>query len=80
MKWYDYRRPVELLVLSACETAIGDNITAEMGFAGLAVRSGVKSALASLWKVKDVGTLTLMTEFYDHLRSENIKVCKTLKF
>ncbi len=71
-KWYD-RRQVELLVLSACETAIGDNIAAEMGFAGLAVRSGVKSALASLWKVKDIGTLALMTEFYGNLRSENIK-------
>jgi CHAT domain-containing protein len=70
-KWYDGRQ-VELLVLSACQTAIGDN-TAEMGFAGLAVRSGVKSALASLWKVKDIGTLALMTEFYGNLRSENIK-------
>jgi len=70
-KWYD-RRQVELLVLSACETAIGDN-TAEMGFAGLAVRSGVKSALASLWKVNDIGTLGLMTEFYRHLRSQPIK-------
>ncbi|MCZ0903666.1 CHAT domain-containing protein, partial [Microcoleus sp. HI-ES] len=70
-KWYD-RRQVELLVLSACQTAIGDN-TAEMGFAGLAVRSGVKSALASLWKVNDIGTLALMTEFYGNLRSENIK-------
>ena len=44
-----------------------------MGFAGLAVRSGVKSALASLWKVKDVGTLGLMTAFYRDLRSAPIK-------
>ena len=72
VKWYD-RRQVELLVLSACESAIGDDIAAEMGFAGLAVRSGVKSALASLWKVSDVGTLGLMTEFYSHLRSTPIK-------
>ncbi|MFM9267232.1 CHAT domain-containing protein [Tychonema sp. BBK16] len=70
-KWYDGRQ-VELLVLSACETAIGNN-TAEMGFAGLAVGSGVKSTLASLWKVKDVGTLRLMTEFYGDLRSTPIK-------
>ncbi|NJL69768.1 MAG: CHAT domain-containing protein [Microcoleus sp. SM1_3_4] len=70
-KWYD-RSGVELLVLSACETAIGDN-NAEMGFAGLAVRSGVKSAVASLWKVNDTGTLGLMTEFYRYLRSEPIK-------
>ncbi|WP_293346444.1 MULTISPECIES: CHAT domain-containing protein [unclassified Microcoleus] len=70
-KWYD-RRQVQLLVLSACETAIG-NSEAEMGFAGLAVRSGVKSALASLWKVNDFATLGLMTEFYANLRSAPIK-------
>ncbi|MGL5058936.1 MAG: CHAT domain-containing protein [Microcoleus sp.] len=70
-QWYD-RSQVELLVLSACETAIGDN-SAEMGFAGLAVRSGVKSAVASLWNVDDTGTLGLMTEFYRHLRSTPIK-------
>ncbi|MCC3444203.1 MAG: CHAT domain-containing protein [Microcoleus sp. PH2017_03_ELD_O_A] len=70
-KWYD-RRQVQLLVLSACETAIG-NSDAEMGFAGLAVRSGVKSALASLWKVNDFATLGLMTEFYANLRSTPIK-------
>ena len=60
-------------MLSACESAIGDDIAAEMGFAGLAVRSGVKSALASLWKVNDTATLALMTEFYSHLRSTPIK-------
>jgi CHAT domain-containing protein len=57
---------VDLLVLSACKTAIGD-ISAELGFAGLALQAGVKSALASLWSVSDVGTLVLMTEFYNQL-------------
>ncbi len=70
-KWYD-RTEVEVLVLSACETATGDS-SAEMGFAGLAVCSGVKSAVASLWKVKDTAALGLMTEFYRHLRSQPIK-------
>ena len=64
--------PVELLVLSACRTALGDE-DAELGFAGLAVQAGVKSALASLWHVSDEGTLGLMTEFYSHLRSASIK-------
>jgi len=64
--------PVELMVLSACRTALGDP-EAEMGFAGLAVNSGVKSALASLWYVSDAGTLALMTEFYQQLRSVPIK-------
>lgn len=67
-----YRVPVELLVLSACETAIGDP-EAELGFAGLAVQAGVKSALASLWFVSDEGTLALMSEFYRDLRTAPIK-------
>jgi filamentous hemagglutinin family protein len=64
--------PVELLVLSACRTALGDE-QAELGFAGLAVQAGVKSALASLWYVSDEGTLGLMTEFYTHLSQVKIK-------
>ncbi|MCT7980021.1 CHAT domain-containing protein [Laspinema olomoucense] len=63
---------VELLVLSACRTALGDE-RAELGFAGLAVQAGVKSALASLWYVSDEGTLALMTEFYTHLTDAKIK-------
>ncbi|AFY78614.1 hypothetical protein Ple7327_3406 [Pleurocapsa sp. PCC 7327] len=55
--------PVELLVLSACQTALGDR-QAELGFAGLAVAAGVKSVLASLWNVSDLGTLGLMGQFY----------------
>lgn len=64
--------PVELLVLSACRTAVGDP-QAEFGFAGLAVFSGVKSAIASLWYANDAGTLGLMSEFYNHLREAPIK-------
>ncbi|MBD1923601.1 CHAT domain-containing protein [Microcoleus sp. FACHB-831] len=64
--------PVDLLVLSACQTALGDR-KAELGFAGLALQSGVKSALASLWYVSDEGTLGLMTNFYEQLRKAPIK-------
>lgn len=64
--------PVDLLVLSACRTALGDE-EAELGFAGLTVKSGVKSVLASLWNVSDVGTLALMTEFYQHLQNIPLK-------
>jgi CHAT domain-containing protein len=63
---------VELLTLSACRTAVGD-VNAELGFAGLAVQAGVKSALASLWYVSDEGTLALMREFYRNLRQVPIK-------
>ena len=59
---------MNLLVLSACSTALGDE-DAELGFAGLAVASGARSALASLWEVSDEGTLGLMTEFYRLLRT-----------
>jgi CHAT domain-containing protein len=64
--------PVELLVLSSCKTAVGDE-QAEIGFAGLAIQAGVKSALASLWYVNDMGALALMTEFYAHLDDVVIK-------
>jgi CHAT domain-containing protein len=64
--------PVELLVLSACQTAIGDK-NAELGFSGLAVQAGVKSAVASLWEVSDEGTLGLMVEFYRDLKTAPIK-------
>ncbi|WP_445316294.1 CHAT domain-containing protein [Microcoleus vaginatus] len=65
LKWNN--PPLELLVLSACRTALGDK-EAELGFAGLALQSGAKSALASLWYVSDAGTLALMTEFYQQLK------------
>lgn len=63
---------VQLLVLSACNTALGDP-QAELGFAGLAVQTGVKASLASLWHVSDAGTLVLMTDFYQQLKTSAIK-------
>jgi CHAT domain-containing protein len=63
---------VQLLVLSACRTALGDP-NAELGFAGLAVQSGAKSALASLWAVSDAGTLVLMVDFYQQLKTAPTK-------
>jgi CHAT domain-containing protein len=70
LRWND--PPVELLVLSACQTAVGD-ADAELGFAGLAVAAGVKSAIASLWSVSDEGTLALMAAFYQNLNHSGIK-------
>lgn len=54
---------VELLVLSACETATGDD-RAALGLAGIAVRSGARSTLATLWQVNDEGTSVLMGDLY----------------
>ncbi|MFW9264637.1 CHAT domain-containing protein [Nostoc sp. CALU 546] len=58
--------PIELLVLSACETATGDK-RAALGLAGIAVRAGARSTLASLWRVDDQSTAVLMSEFYRQL-------------
>ena len=68
-----YDPPIELMTLSACKTALGDE-EAELGFTGLAVQAGVKSALGSLWNVSDEGTVGLMTTFYGKLKESDIKI------
>jgi CHAT domain-containing protein len=64
------KRPLELLVLSACETAVGDD-RAALGLAGIAVKSGAHSAVASLWAVDDAATNVLITSFYGNLFQED---------
>ncbi|MHC5767071.1 MAG: CHAT domain-containing protein [Nostoc sp.] len=59
---------VELLVLSACETAAGDN-RAALGLAGVALRAGARSTLASLWQIGDNSTALFIEEFYRQLMS-----------
>jgi CHAT domain-containing protein len=63
----DKSNPIELLVLSACQTAAGDK-QAALGLAGMAVQSGARSTLATLWAVNDQSTATLMTSLYDNLK------------
>ncbi|NER31680.1 MAG: CHAT domain-containing protein [Symploca sp. SIO1C4] len=70
MSWN--RPKVDLLVLSACRTALG-NEEAELGFSGLAVKAGVKSSMGSLWYVSDEATLGLMAKFYQQLNSTGLK-------
>jgi CHAT domain-containing protein len=55
--------PIELLVLSACQTAQGDK-RAALGMAGMAVRSGARSTLATLWTVNDQSTAVFISQFY----------------
>ncbi|MEO1402343.1 MAG: CHAT domain-containing protein [Cyanobacteria bacterium J06635_1] len=62
----DPTQPLELLVLSACQTAAGDK-RAALGLAGIALRSGARSTLATLWQVNDESTATLMGQFYQQL-------------
>jgi CHAT domain-containing protein len=59
-------RPLELLILSACKTAEGDN-RANLGLSGLALRSGARSTIGSLWAVNDRSTSKLMSNFYEIL-------------
>lgn len=63
-------KPIELLVLSACQTAAGDS-QAALGLAGLAVQSGARSTLATLWSVNDRSTAKLMTELYQDLAASD---------
>lgn len=62
------QQPVELLVFSACETAAGDK-RAALGIAGMAVRAGARSTVATLWAVNDAATVELMSQFYKELTS-----------
>jgi CHAT domain-containing protein len=60
------RRSIELLVLSACQTASGDK-RATLGLAGVAVKAGARSTVATLWSVVDESTAKIMGEFYRQL-------------
>lgn len=72
------RQPIELLVLSACQTAAGDQ-RAALGIAGVAVRSGARSTLATLWSVDDESTATLMAKFYQELAQANVTKAEALR-
>ncbi|HET9491881.1 MAG TPA: CHAT domain-containing protein [Methylomirabilota bacterium] len=60
--------PLELLTLSACETAAGDD-RAALGLAGIAVKAGARSALATLWHINDEASSALVAEFYRQLQT-----------
>jgi CHAT domain-containing protein len=61
------QKPVELLTLSACESAKG-NDSAALGLSGLAVKAGAKTAVASLWQINDLSTCYFMATFYSYLK------------
>ena len=61
-------QPVELLTLSACQTAAGDD-RAALGLAGIAVKAGARSAFATLWFVNDEASSMLVSDFYVNLHS-----------
>ncbi|BAZ08274.1 TPR repeat protein [Calothrix sp. NIES-4071] len=71
-------KPIELLVLSACDTATGDE-RAALGLAGLAVKSGARSTIATLWPIKDKAAEMLMTQLYEQLQQPKITKAEALR-
>jgi CHAT domain-containing protein len=70
--------PIDLLSLSACQTAEGDD-RAPLGIAGAALRAHAVSALGSLWPVEDRATKTLMVRFYELLVTERQSKTRALQ-
>jgi CHAT domain-containing protein len=69
---FRYRQdPLELLTLSACQTAVGDD-RAALGLAGVAIKAGARSALATLWFINDEASAALISEFYRQLRDPSV--------
>jgi CHAT domain-containing protein len=71
-------QPLELLTLSACETAAG-NDRAALGLAGIALRAGARSALATLWSVNDQSSTELVTGFYRALADPEVSRAEALR-
>ena len=69
---------IELLVLSACETLTGDK-RAALGLAGVAIRAGARSTLATLWRVNDEATAFLMGQFYEALKEPTVTKAEALR-
>jgi CHAT domain-containing protein len=69
---------LDLLVLSACRTAAGDD-RAALGLAGVAIQAGAKSALASLWYISDRATAELMGNFYRGLKNPLMSKAESLR-
>ncbi len=71
-------QPISLLTLSACQTAAGDD-RAALGLAGVAVKAGASSALASLWFINDQSASMLVAEFYAQLRQPGMSKAHALQ-
>ena len=71
-------QPVELMTLSACQTATGDERSA-LGLAGTALNTGVESALATLWTVDDKAAFILVKKFYETLNEFRIETASKTK-
>lgn len=76
---FRYRdQPLELLSLSACQTAAGDD-RAALGLAGIAIKAGARSALATLWFISDEASSALVVEFYHQLQDPTVSKAMALR-
>jgi len=78
---YNLNLPVDLVVLSACETGLGKEIQGE-GLVGLTrgfMYAGASRVVASLWKVSDVATAELMERFYKSMEQEKMRPAAALR-
>jgi len=78
---YDLKCPVDLVVLSACRTALGKDMRGE-GLIGLTrgfMHAGASSVVASLWKVDDEATSELMKYFYANMLQQGMPPAKALR-
>jgi CHAT domain-containing protein len=71
-------QPLELLALSACETAVGDE-RAALGLAGVAIRAGARSALGSLWRIQDEAAYEIAVGFYEGLERGDLSKAQALR-
>ncbi|OBQ16125.1 MAG: hypothetical protein AN488_20245 [Anabaena sp. WA113] len=69
---------VELLTLTACKTAVGDD-RSTLGLAGVALQVGVKSAIASLWSIEDDSTSEMVKTFYTNYRNDGMSIAQALQ-
>ena len=69
---------IELLVLSACETAAGDR-WATLGLAGMAIQAGARSTMATLWSINDRATAELMSTLYEELTTKSIGKAEAIR-
>jgi len=70
--------PLELLVLSACETAAGDS-RAALGLAGVALKAGARSAVATLWQISDAATVEIIDTFYEYTAKEGVTKARAMQ-
>jgi CHAT domain-containing protein len=71
-------QPLELLVLSACESAAGDQ-RAALGLAGVALKAGARSALATLWEISDLATVEIINTFYSQISIQGVSKAQALR-